>query len=373
MRHIEIPGAEFSTPFWLRYQAAGLNEKISALPWRRSRYADQLEALSTDPATGVIEKLTTVPIEWESAAGVELGVLHGFWGARFDTGDSARAVLNHSTVNAFQYANQNPTALRDGLDWAAANGARNSHRIIQGLGNYGQGATFDLDLWKSDIDQFWATAEAAEAGQVKADLLAHIADGVWSALLLGDDVGVYGTPPSDAATWDAMTEHSKQHAPLLPCFVRVRVGDLPAGPYGDLDFVMPQYRGKNITLSGETATAFADTEEAQAIAREIPVLVYSINVEKGDGSSGVVSTTKANNDYMNAAQELIDYHTEFLSRDMTAGVFYWEYDSTNQTIEDCTGSFADYFDFETCVPGIKDAVAQIGALAAAHVKVPLLR
>jgi hypothetical protein len=63
---------------------------------------------------------------------------------------------------------------------------------------------------------------------------------------------------------------------------------------------------------------------------------------------------------MLSPEELTSYHTEFASRPEVSGLWFWEYDSTNDGIRDCpSDSFASYFDSDPCVPGVAQAVAEV--------------
>jgi hypothetical protein len=294
----------------------------------------------------------------ESAKGSRL---LGLWGARQDAthyggqgSDMEEAVRRHG-FNAFQYGITNPAGVLRHLDAMAAIGAHGSFRIIERVGRYGQSGTFDLAAWKADMDAFWTEAESRG---VKDALLAHVSSGTWWGVMIGDDIGSYGTPPPDAATWDEMCRHLKSYAQVT-CWVRTQVGKLPQGTYRELDLIMPQYRGKNHGPVGD----FADTQIAGAQDRSIPNIMFSVNVEKGDCSSGVVATDRANDDCMLSAAEIETYHAEFASRPKVNGLWFWEYDSGNRSIQDCPDdSFASYFDSDRCVAGVAQAVANVRRL-----------
>jgi hypothetical protein len=283
-------------------------------------------------------------------------LLLGFWGARHERGDMDAAVASQG-ASAIQVGNASPVSVLNYLDAAALRDVAYSFRIVGGHRNYKRSdGSFDIGAYKAEVDAFWQ--KAADNGITKR-LLDHIANGTWWGVMLLDDVSFFKRQPT-AAEFDEITRHIKSYAPNVACWTRQLAGQLPPGPYKDLDLVVPQYRGKNMG----PIENWLDDQIETAFSKGLTRIGFSINVARGDGSSGVRSDMKADNNFMLSAEEILNHGNAILNRPETGLLLLWEYDSGNTSIAGCPNqSYADYFDSDSCVPGIGNAMAQLKAKA----------
>ena len=280
-------------------------------------------SLPAAPSSGSDPKFPSQPQQ----ASPDAGRLLGFWGMREPEISDASAI----GTNSCQVGNANPVDALRQLDDAAALGIRCSFNIVGGHKWYRDAdGDFSLDMYLARVDRFWTKAQ--ENG-VRQRLLDHVAAGKWWGSMLLDDLGLIGRPTVEEI--DAMAGQNKKYAPGLSTYVRDRATKLPPGTYRILDAVMAQYRANMGNHVG-----WADDEIAAARARNIPVVIFSLQaLNGGSGESGQGGSLPGR--WAMSADEIRRYGREFLARPEAAGLYAWEFDEDEVLASGCASN--DYW------------------------------
>ena len=249
-------------------------------------------------------------------------------------------------INAF------PDTVIDELNLARADGKTVILHLAGTTGSYrNPDDTFNLDLWKAEIDQF-----------ADIDFTPWIEDGT----LL---VHYLITEPMSRSRWgdevvtvevlDEMARYSKQYWPNLPTTVREQPTDLiiHAGGYETpvdgwewsyLDAGWARY----LTRKGPIDEFIA--AEVAAAGEQGLGLLFGLNVlSGGDGSSGQIGYSDM---YVMSPDELIEYGTKLINEPYGCAMIMWHL------------NFDDIPYFGT--PQIDAAVKQLGELARAREPIP---
>lgn len=251
-------------------------------------------------------------------------------------------------INAFR------DTVIDELNLARADGKTVVLHLAGTTGSYrNPDDTFNLDLWKAEIDKF-----------ADVDFTPWIEDGT----LL---VHYLITEPMSRSRWgdevvtvevlDEMARYSKQHWPNLPTTVREQPTDLMihAGGYETpvdgwewsyLDAGWARYLTRKGPIE-EFIAAEVSAAKAQGLG-----LLFGLNVlSGGDGSSGQIGY---NDLYVMSPEELVEYGTKLINEPYGCAMIMWHL------------NFDDIPYFGT--PEIDAAVTELGVLARTRDPVPCI-
>lgn len=279
----------------------------------------------------------------------------GFWGLNGSVSPAGLAdIKGRLGATTFQVASADPAwAVGTLLPMVRDAGLTVTLRMTGDHDRYTRDGDFDLAAWKAQVDAWQGSG-----------VQAFVDDGTLAGHMLLDDIFTFDGADPTAAELDEMARHSQERLPGLMTFVRCRASQLPvpvAGPYGQLDAAVNQYKAS----SGDVA-AFVATEVAASQRLGLGIIMGLNIADGGDGSSGQPGWRPGR--HAMSADEIRAYGS-VLAQTPGLGLFLsWEYDGQEAWSDGTIG--AHYFDRAELVAALRELSQIVSARPRAALRRP---
>lgn len=286
----------------------------------------------------------------DSSTGTDTGsgetpspVLFGFWGLNGfnNSAEELNGINTQFSATVFQVSGEAVPYSINQLGWVHDSSLKITMRFTHDYDQYKKiDGSFDINLWKADLDSWTADADGVGAGtETFADqVIPFVTNGTLVGHMILDDIANYSfdNPTAldpTAQELDEMACYSDSiFGDNLMTFVRQRCDLVPALPSGAryqcLDACVNQFTNYpgNPDEHGDV-NAYASVVAAAASDRGLQV-INGLNIaDGGNGDSGQAGIT--NNHFAMSADEITDYGTVLLDKTFFPDLqlfLMWKYD-----------------------------------------------